>query len=378
MSAMRQKRTLVQNIAVAFFLGVRQARLTTEDHIRKTAILIAVWLVMGATASAQPPPPKVMPAIDGIFEAFKTHPLVGLGEMHGLAQEFEVYFALVQDPRFADQVGNVILETGSASNQAIVDRYVNGHHVPYAELRKVWADTVGWFPAVTGIGAIRLYAAIRIANAKLPPEKRIKVWLGEPPIDWQTIKTKSDWEPLSKQRDSHPAELARREILANRKKALLIYGVGHFGLYPIPTLRMLLDKTDPGALFVIAPYVGYAQKDCAARFERHITGWKAPSLAWPIRGSALEADIWTKGCDAFANIPEERFENATRNNVGLTADALLYLGPRASLLRDGTDPDALMDLDYRAELARRYELRTGEPLPPPNVSRQVSQPFLED
>ncbi|OAI44342.1 hypothetical protein AYO42_00925 [Rhizomicrobium sp. SCGC AG-212-E05] len=319
-----------------------------------------------------------MPATDGIFELFKKRPLVGLGEMHGLAQEFEVYFALVRDPRFATEVGNILLETGSASNQGIVDRYVNGEHVPYPELRKVWADTVGWFPAVTGIGAIRLYAAIRLANATLPPDKRIKVWLGEPPIDWLTVKTKADWEPLSKQRDSHPAELARREILTKGKKALLIYGVGHFGIYPIPTLRMILDKTNPGSLFVVAPYVGYAQKDCAVRFERHITGWKVPSLAWPIQGSTLEVDIWRRECDAFAKVPNAAQENASRNNVGLTADALLYMGPRDSLLQDGTDPDILMDLDYRAELARRYELRTGEPLPPPNVSRQVSRPFLED
>ncbi len=346
--------------------------------MRRTALVTALLMVWGAPAVADPPPPTVMSATDGIFEAFKTHPLVGLGEMHGLAQEFEVYFALVRDPRFAAEVGNIILETGSASNQGIVDRYVNGEHVPYPELRKVWADTVGVSPAVTGIGAIRLYAAIRIANSKSPPNRRIKVWLGEPPIDWPSIKTKAEWERLAEQRDSHPAELARREILAKRKKALLIYGVGHFGVYPIPTLRMILDKTNPGSLFVIAPYVGYAQKDCAARFERHLTGWKAPSLAWPIRGSTLEADIWRKECDAFNKVPNAASEIASRNNVGLTADALLYMGPRASLLQDGTDPDILMDLDYRAELARRYEIRTGEPLPPPNVSRQVSRPFLED
>ncbi len=339
--------------------------------MRRTALVTALLLIIGSPAFAEPPAPKVMSATDGIFEAFKTHPLVGLGEMHGLAQEFEVYFALVRDPRFAAEVGNIVLETGSASHQATIDRYVNGDYVPYVELRKVWADTVGVSPAVTGLGAIRLYAAVRIANSKLPTDRRIKVWLGEPPIDWPSIKSKAQWERLAEQRDSHPAELARREILAKGKKALLIYGVGHFGVYPIPTLRMILDKTNPGSLFVIAPYVGYAQKDCATRFERHVTGWKAPT-------AALEADIWRKECDAFNKVPVAGGETSSRNNVGLTADALLYMGPRASLLQDGTDPDILMDLDYRAELARRYQIRNGEPLPPPNVSRQVSRPFLED
>jgi hypothetical protein len=27
-----------------------------------------------------------------------------------------------------------------------VDSYVNGDMVPYAELRRVWSDQVGWFP----------------------------------------------------------------------------------------------------------------------------------------------------------------------------------------------------------------------------------------
>lgn len=338
---------------------------------------------LGVSAQAQVKPalpaPTVMSATDGIFEAFKACPLVGLGEFHGLGQEFDFYFALVRDPRFAAEVGNIMLETGGASHQVTIDRYVNGEHVPYTELRKVWGDTVGWFPAVTYRGSITLYAVIREVNAKLPPDKRIKVWLGEPPIDWSAIKSKADWEPLLKQRGSHPAELARREILAKGKKALMIWGAGHFGVYPIPNLRLMLDETHPGALFVVAPYVGYAQQDCAARFERHIKDWKAPTLAWPIRGSTLEADIWRKGCNAFPQpkIPDAASENAARNNVGLTADALLYLGPRQSLMFDATDPDFIMDLDYRAELARRYQLRTGEALPPPNP-RSTPRPFFQD
>jgi hypothetical protein len=43
----------------------------------------------------------------------------------------------------------------------------------------------------------------------------------------------------------------------------------------------------------------------------------------------------------------------------------------------GTHPDILMDMDCRAELARRCELRTVGPLPPLNVNRKVSKPFLE-
>jgi len=332
-------------------------------------------------AAAGPPPPKVVNAADGIFAAFETHPLVGLGEWHGLAQEYDFYPTLLRDPRFAREVGNVVLEVGDAAQQGVIDRYVAGEDVPYTELRKVWGDTVGWFPTVTAMGSINLYAAIREVNGTLPPESRIKVWLGEPPIDWATIKDKAAWEALEKQRDSHPVELVEREILAKSKKALVIYGVGHLGIYQgYENIRALLDKDHPGAVFTVSPYVGYGQKDCAVRFERHIRKWPVPSLVSPIRGSTLEKDIFRKGCNAFpqGNIPDAGFEMSGRNNLGLTSDALLYLGPRASLLKGPGDPDIYLDAEYRAEMDRRMVLRTGEHLKGsgPAGNPSVPKPFF--
>ncbi|MBA2588640.1 MAG: hypothetical protein H0U98_08455 [Alphaproteobacteria bacterium] len=345
-------------------------------------ITFVVLTGLSLPAVSAPAQPTISPATDGIFVAFKTHPLVGLGELHGLAQELDFYVTLLRDPRFAAEVGNIVVEVGDAAQQAVIDRYVNGEEVPYAELRKVWSDTVGWYPTVTFAGSINIYSTIREVNAKLPPDKRIKVWLGEPPIDWTAIKTREDFTPLEKQRDSYPVELVAREILAKSKKALMIYGAGHFGIYPdFSNLRSLLDTSHPGALFVISPYTGYAQADCAARFEPHIKGWTAPSLVGPIKGSTLEADIWRKGCNAFTKPPElkdEAFEASGRNNLGLTSDALLYLGPRQSLVYGPRDLDILLDLDYRAEMNRRMILRTGQPLGPPNTARNVPQPFFPD
>src|SRR4051812_37055292 len=101
-----------------------------------TVLLAYLSLVLPAFGA----PPKIVNAADGIFRAFQSHPLVGLGEWHGLAQELDFYASLVRDPRFANAVGNVVLETGDAAQQAVVDRYVDGDNVPYTELRKVWSD----------------------------------------------------------------------------------------------------------------------------------------------------------------------------------------------------------------------------------------------
>ena len=149
----------------------------------------ALWgFTAQAWAASQPgSASNIFGAGDGILAAFQSHPIVAIGEWHGLAQEHDLYAALLRDPRFAAEVGNVVLETGSESQQAVADRYVNGDAVPYGELRKVWSDVVGWVPTVTGLGSVNVYATIRAVNEKLPPDKRIKVWLGEPPIDWNQI-----------------------------------------------------------------------------------------------------------------------------------------------------------------------------------------------
>lgn len=218
---------------------------------RSAAAMLAVTFIAGSPAAAQtsaspsaPSAPVVQPAIDGILAAFTQRPIVGLGDEHGVAQQQDFYAALVRDPRFARDVGNVVVEFGGALHQAVIDRYVAGEAVPYLELRKVWTDTVGWVPTVRHIGFVNFFAQVRAVNQTLPPAARIKVWLGEPPIDWSTIRRRSDLNPISVQRDSYPAQLIVEQILAKNKKALVIYGGAHFGGPPPPVRSSALPGSE--------------------------------------------------------------------------------------------------------------------------------------
>jgi hypothetical protein len=210
----------------------------------RTGVGVAVALVMLAAIragtsmagaqTANPPAPTVRPAIDGILAAFERHPLVGLGDMHGMAQQQDFFVTVIRDSRFAKEVGNVVVEFGTATHQDILDRYVNGGNVSYAELRSVWSDVVGWTPTVTGLGYVNFFVQVRTTNLSLPPEQRVRVWLGEPVIDWSKVKTRDDIIPAMSQRDSYPAAVIKREIVAQGKKALVIYGNAHFGMPEIP------------------------------------------------------------------------------------------------------------------------------------------------
>ncbi len=166
--------------------------------------------------------PKVQPAVDGVLTAFANHSLVGLGEHHGLAQEGDFYNALLLDPRFARDVGNVVVEFGSAARQTTLDRYLAGEEVPYQELREVWTDLVGVYPAMFYTMYPDFFAQVRRVNMNLPPNRRIKVWLGDPGIDLARVKTPREVAPLARGRDAVAVALIEHEILARGKKALII------------------------------------------------------------------------------------------------------------------------------------------------------------
>src|SRR5512143_2597853 len=92
----------------------------------RSTLAASLWVALSValTGPSLAAEPMVRPALDGIFAAFETHPLVGLGEHHDLANEETFYATLVRDPRFAATVGNVVAEFGASQHQAILDRYV--------------------------------------------------------------------------------------------------------------------------------------------------------------------------------------------------------------------------------------------------------------
>ena len=341
--------------------------------------------------SPSPQAPVVTSAADGIFAAFQTHPLVGLCDNHGMAQEEDFFAALIRDKRFATDVGNVVVEFGDAAQQNTVDRYVSGEDVPYEQLRKVWSDTVGWIPTVAALGYINFYAQVREVNQGLPPEQRIHVWLGDPPVDWSRIQPKSDLSQvignLFKERDQYPADLIAAQILAKKKKALVIYGTIHF--YGEKKLKALVEQRQPGAFFVVTPYFGFIEKSCSDAFERAIHDWPHPALAVPVRDSSLKGLLRTPGChywsaSAFSFPPNEtesekakEMEDIENWSSGVAGDALLYLDSAASLTQSPLSPDLYLDEDFRKEIDRRAFMMNGQHLTWPTVrNNPVSPRFL--
>ena len=258
------------------------------------AIAAALLALLCSAPHAQTVKPTIRPAIDGILAGFQNHLLVGLGDAHEIAQEEDFYAALMRDPRFAHDVGNVVVEFGDATQQDTIDRYLNGQDVSYTDLRKVWTDGVGFnFPAA--IGYINFFAQVRAVNLTLPPKRRIHVWLADPPIDWSRIKTEADFHPFLLQRETYPAALIEREIIEKNKKALVIYGDPHF--YCECGFRRLIEKKHPNAFFIVQMYTGYATKACTMNFENNTRGWPNSAVVAPVRATSLENALYRPNCD---------------------------------------------------------------------------------
>ncbi|HVR56279.1 MAG TPA: hypothetical protein VMT72_05570 [Pseudolabrys sp.] len=317
-------------------------------------------------------PLAAQPAIDGVLAAFKNRPLVGIGDYHGLAQQSAFYAELVRDPRFARDVGNVVVEFGGAASQNIVDRYVAGETVHYDELRKVWTDVVGWVPTVLDLGLIRFYAEVRAVNLHLPPDHRIRVWLGEPEIDWTKIKTREELNAFLGSRDSHAAKIITDNILSKNRKALVIYGTGHFlqGLDQ-PSLRDLIETDYPRSLFLVVPYTGFVDAASIEAFESQFGNWPTPALVSLIKGTSLQDMLpgfqvievsKAHGSQELSDAQRVRLARLEIAVAGFTADALLYLGPAASLAASPIDPSIYLDLDFLKEISRRSELQVGKPI----------------
>ena len=333
------------------------------------AVLMATFSPSFAQSPAVPSQ-NVMPAVDGVLALFQKKPVVVMCDYHGLAQEEDFYSALVRDPRFAETVGNVVVEFGGESAQQTIDRYVGGEDVPAVELRRVWTETPGWVPGPTRLGYINFFASVRAANLRLPPERRIKIWLGEPKIDWTTIHSSQDLQPYIAQRDDNYVRIIGDEILAKNRKTLLIIGLAHiFGAGP---LRAKLNQAFPKAFATAVAFIGYVEPECNARFVARAKGWPVPATISAGASGSLKSLLEAPGCNflhadtiaAIRRIPPAKFppgissaDEMLQKDIcmasGRDADAILYLGPPDSLTESPYDPAIYLDSTYSREQDRR-------------------------
>jgi hypothetical protein len=127
---------------------------------------------------------------------------------------------------------------------------------------------------------------------------------------------------------------------------------------------------------------------CSRCFEQAARDWPQPAFATSVGESSLEFELLVQGCN-FVPLAAIGLANMTAAEKakgvadmeerlsGDMGDALLYLGPAASLTRAQESPDLYLDSEFRAEIDRRMLIQTGDHLPPLGLNLVAPRYFHE-
>lgn len=347
----------------------------------RISLLLAIGcLGLNAWAIAQEKAdPVPLPGVEAIVNAYAEYDIVGLGEVHQLEQYFEFVTQLVQAPAFQEQVQDIVIEFGNALYQPALDRYIAGEEIPLESLQRLWRNhtespTGPWDAPVY----FDLLKTIREVNKALPAEKQFRVVAADPPIDWEAVQTREDFNQY-RGRSLHMGQVVVREVLDKKRKGLLVIGGAHLGRMAFsPTGRARANVTTtiesayPGSILPMVAVAGFGPrtKDVEPRIAH-----------WPIGSIAFLKDTWLGALPVPIIMNTQTGETLDHPLKGKTradlVDAYLYLGPRSSLQWSKPSAEVYADEAYWKELNRRSLIRYGRPLDPESRTKRAPRPVAE-
>lgn len=328
-------------------------------HAPYSLMLVGLCALAGCSPGETTAPGSDDASVDSLIAQFGRTPLVMMAEEHRSRRVHDFLADLIADSRFGDAVDDIVVEFGSAYYQPLLDRYVAGEDVPHDSLQQVWRGTTQWLVWDSPLYE-QFFRAVRARNSGQPPEKRVRVVLGDPPIHWPHIHSAEEYRRYA-ERDSFFAEVVEEQVLARGHRALLVIGGTHvYRRGPVdpsvPRMRPgageLLAARHPRDLFVV--WTLPPAPDAATTLGLH---GKRDFLR--LDGSPLEGESFARiapqglsvrrivGGDTVW-VPMGEVQWPAMSNV---VDALLYLGSDATTI--DPDPGIYADVAYQDELRRR-------------------------
>jgi hypothetical protein len=328
-------------------------------------LLLRTIGVSAQEAATQEAPPQ--DAVEGILAAFQNHPIVGIGEFHGVEQYMPLYERLLRHPRFIAEVGNIVFETGNSFYQDVMDRYIAGEAISDQELLQALSPTIAYGPTPLPQTIFQFLALVREINQTLPEGERLRLLLADPPLDPANPPSMAGGPPPN--RDEHMAQIIE-QVLVNGEKALFIVGSTHlmpqgfpFALpgeaggpmiitqpseggatvvapsdvqVPLPldlgrNVRQIIEERHPGAIYAVQLHMGLAQTLCNAELEARLSSGATPVLV-AMRGTWLEELLSRPECASLE-------ANGMPRYVSTWGDAYLMLAPADALTIAPTSPD---------------------------------------
>jgi hypothetical protein len=273
--------------------------------------------------------------VDSVIAALDRANLVALGERHWAREDSQFRLALVRNPAFAQKVNDIVVEFANPLHQALLDRFVDGQSVAAEELQRVWRDTTqpGAFDSPVYEEFLN---TVRAVNAKLAPNRRVRVLAADYLIDWNAISSPEELDGPIRGRDRSAATVIQQQVLDRKRKALVLFGSIHLYRKRPETIVDLLKEDSGAKWFIVVPVGG---PDLPAVIAANTATAEEPVLL-ALGGSAVgrlhAADVLEIGTKRIKTVDGKPvyedgkpvfisvFEGDVK--VGDLADACLYFG----------------------------------------------------
>ena len=312
---------------------------------RMAAFALLAFSASTAPAKENNRPAQPIEPVTAILDAFHSYQIVALGEgNHNNEQAHRFRLSLVRNPRFTATVNDIVVEFGNARYQDVMDRFVRGEDVPDHVLQQVWQNTT----AHSAVWDVTIYEeffrAVRAVNASVPKERQLRVLLGDQPVDWNAPLSVENQREDFQTRDVFAARIISREVVAKHRRALIIYGGGHFSRRPPDprnSLVALLERAGTKVFTIATNTVADLEE-----IQPSVASWPEPSLAL-IRGTVLEQA-------GFVPLP---YPSTTIQAGNDGFDALLYVGHPLTITYARFAKELCRDVDY----IQMRSKRVGDP-----------------
>ncbi len=321
---------------------------------------------VGGTAGLAQEAPSTASRVLG---ALANHNIVLIGENpHRGRRIHDFYLELLDHPEFHGAVDDILVEFGNSLFQDTMDQFLlELKAVDRASLAKAWRDTTQ--PLVWDSPVYEnLVLRVRAQNEKLPPKDRVRLLLGDPPIDWSQVHSAEDLSPWL-ERESSYLTILEREVLSKHRKALVLIGAGHCLKRTENTafakeatdkswLAHHLEERHPGEIHSIYPFFGRSKLADHAE----VTSWEAPSLLElvphglaevPFGSIAHRVSVQREVNGQSVWVPLEVEDWPSMETM---VDALLYLGEERTDEMVAPPTETYGDQAYLEELLRRARL----------------------
>ncbi len=350
--------------------------------MRMTGYLIGTLLAAFSATQAYPQAGSASAArplnpVDGIIAAFESHSVVALGEGdHNNEQGHALRLQLIRDPRFARVANDILVEFGNPLYQEVMDRYIRDEDVPPDTLRHAWQDTTQAHEVWDVPIYEEFFRAVREVNAKLPKKRKLRVLLGDTPIDWNQVHTRDELRKIVRS-DKNAVGIIEREVLTKGRRVLVVYGDMH--LVRKNTYWMLADKAAAEERFArpVETIVALLESSGATVFsirtaftdlsalQPDLATWTPPYLTL-IRGTPLgEASfLYYYPDDIYVRRPDNTWERVKADpdrspRMQDQFDAILFLGPQSSITYSTLSKTQCADHEYMRMRIERMKISAG-------------------